>query len=121
MRDERGLTNGVQVTLLLPLAFGVLLLTMQWALVAWAEATALAAAQDGARQAAALHGRAADGERLAWAAVDNGSLLDVDVAIVRGSTLTEAVVSGRALSVVPGWDPGVEKRVQVPSERVTRS
>ena len=51
---QRGLSGSVQVTLLLPLAILVLLAALQWALLLWAESTAMAVAQDSARAAAVL-------------------------------------------------------------------
>ena len=55
-RDQRGLSGSVQVTLLLPLAMLVLLATLQWSLLLWAESTAMAAAQDsGRRRPGRLH------------------------------------------------------------------
>lgn len=49
-RDQRGLSGSVQLTLLFPLAVLVLLATLQWSLLLWAEAVARAAAQDSAGQ-----------------------------------------------------------------------
>ncbi|RMB60114.1 pilus assembly protein [Tessaracoccus antarcticus] len=119
MQDQRGLSNGVQVTLLFPLAFGVLLLTLQWAMVSWAGATALAAAQDGARSAAAINGSAPAGQSTALAAADNGSLLGLDVTVTRTADRTTVTVSGLAPSVLPGFTSRVSKNAQVPTERLT--
>ena len=120
MRDQRGLSNGVQVTLLFPLAFGILLLTLHWAMVSWGGATALAAAQDGARAAAALDGSPAAGESVAASAADNGSLTAVDVNVTRSGVWTTVTVSGKAQSVLPGIISHVSKTAQVPTERLTR-
>lgn len=120
MRDQRGLNNGVQVTLLFPLAFGILLLTLQWAMVSWAGSSALAAAQDGARVAAAINGSASAGESAAKEAAGNGSLNAVEVSVNRGATRTSVSVSGSAPSVIPGVHPLVRKTAEVPTERLTR-
>lgn len=120
VKDERGLSSGVQVTLLFPVAFSVLLLALQWAFVSWADATALAAAQDGARVAAAHRGDAASGNSAAALAADNGALEAVTVAVERGSRSTTVTVSGRAVSVVPGWAPMVTKIATHPTQRLTR-
>ena len=48
---DRGLSGSVQLAVLLPFALGIFLLLLQWSLVTWAEATALAAAQEAARTA----------------------------------------------------------------------
>ncbi|GAB3821661.1 hypothetical protein GCM10028820_30600 [Tessaracoccus terricola] len=119
MSNERGLSSGVQVAVLFPVAFSVLLLALQWAFVSWADATALAAAQDGARAAAGFRGSAAAGDRVALDAADNGSLTQLAVDVERGGAHTVVTVSGRAVSVVPGWAPLVTKSAEVPTERLT--
>ena len=53
--DERGLSTSVQAALLFPFALGLFLALLQWGLVAWAESSALAAAQQTAVAAQALH------------------------------------------------------------------
>ncbi len=121
MYDQRGLSNGVQLTLLFPLAFGVLLLTLQWALLAWSDASALAAAQDGARASAVINGSAAAGESVAREAADNGSLENVEVLVSRGGTRTTVTVWGTAPTLLPGVRPAVSKTAEVPTERLTRS
>lgn len=121
MRDQRGLSNGVQVTLLFPVAFGVLLLTLQWAMVAWGEASALAAAQDGARVTAAIDGSTGAGESVARAAASNGSLSGINVSVVRGSANTSVTVSGSSVSLLPGLTPSVSRTAEIPTERLTRS
>lgn len=118
--SERGLSTGVQVALLFPLAFGVLLLALQWAMLSWAEATALAAAQDGARVAAGFNGSPGHGSTTAASAADNGSLSDVQVAVERGPARTTVTVTGSAVSVLPGLVPQVSKSAELPTERLTR-
>lgn len=120
MRDQRGLSNGAQLTLLFPLAFSILLLTLQWAMVSWADASALAAAQDGARAAAAVNGSASAGESVALDAANNGSLTSVSVVVSRGITRTTVTVTASAPSVIPGVTPRVHKSAEVPTERLTR-
>ncbi len=121
MRDQRGISNGVQLTLLFPVAFGILLLTLQWAMVSWAHATALAAAQDGARVAAVVNGSASAGESAALDAADNGALGHVSVLVQRGSTRTSVTLTGSAMSVLPGYTPTVVTTAEVPTERLTHS
>ncbi|MCC2592871.1 hypothetical protein LKO27_05520 [Tessaracoccus sp. OS52] len=121
MHDERGLGGGIQVTLLLPLAISVLLLTLQWALVSWAEATALAAAQDGARVAAAHRSSGGEGRHAAGRAAADGGLQAPSVTVDRGPRLTVVTVTGTAHSVVPGWEPRISRTVEVPTERITQS
>lgn len=121
MHDQRGLSSGVQLTLLFPLAFGVLLLTLQWAMVSWAESSALAAAQDGARVTAALSGSVTAGESVALGAASNGSLEDIRVTVTRGASSTTVTVTGSAPSLLPGYRPQVSRSSEVPTERLTRS
>lgn len=121
MRDQRGLSNGVQVTLLFPVAFGVLLLTLQWAMVTWGESSALAAAQDGARVTAAINGTTGAGESVALEAASNGSLSGVSVIVVRGSSRTSVTVRGSAVSLLPGLTPSVSRTSEIPTERLTTS
>ena len=121
MHDQRGLSGGVQLTLLFPLAFGVLLLTLQWAMVSWAESSALAAAQDGARTSAAVSGSVAAGETVARDAASNGSLENLRVTVTRGSTTTTVRVEGAAPSLLPGYKPMVSRTAEVPTERLTSS
>lgn len=109
------------MTLLLPLAFTMLLITLQWGLGTWAAATALAAAQDGARAAAALGGSESSGLRSALAAADNGALTDLLVGVERGPRQTTVTVTGRSIAVIPGWRPEVTRSVTAPTERLTRS
>lgn len=115
------MSNGVQLTLLFPVAFGILLLALQWAMVSWAHATALAAAQDGARVAAVVHGSASAGESAALDAADNGALGHVSVRVQRGSTRTSVTLTGSAVSVLPGYTPTVITTAEVPTERLTHS
>lgn len=121
MTDERGLSGGVQLTLLFPLAFVVLLLGLQWALSSWAEATALAAAQDGARAVAGFGGDTSQARQVAQSAAQNGSLNDVTVEVSRDATRVVVVVEGNPISVVPGWTPTITRSAHAPVERITSS
>ncbi|MCC2592479.1 pilus assembly protein [Tessaracoccus sp. OS52] len=115
------MSSSVQLTLLFPLVFAAFLATLQWAMITWADATALAAAQDGARLAAARHSTAAAGQAAAAAAANNGSLTAVTTTINRGPTQTAATVTGTALSIIPGYTPTITKSAQAPTERLTQS
>ncbi len=119
MRDQRGVSNGPQFILLFPLALGILLLALQWGMVSWANASALAAAQDGARVAAAVDGSASVGESVALAAADNGSLTSISVEVSRGAARTRVTVSASAPSVIPGFIPSVTRSAEAPTERLT--
>lgn len=117
MADERGLSNSVQAAVLFPLGMGLFLALLQWGLVAWAETSAIGAAQHGAAVAARHGSTAGEGQLAAFHAADNGSLHAVSVQVVRGSRDTTATVTGRAVVVL--WPREVSKTVVVTTERVT--
>jgi hypothetical protein len=116
-RGQRGLSGSVQVTLLLPLAMLVLLAALQWALLLWAESTAMAAAQDSARAAAVLGGSVADGREAGKRAIFNTSISDVTVNVDRAPTFTIAVVEGTAIRVLPMVNVTVRQEAKIPTER----
>ena len=116
-RGQRGLSGSVQVTLLLPLAMLVLLAALQWALLLWAESTAMAAAQDSARAAAVLGGSVADGREAGKRAIFNTSISDVTVNVERAPTFTIAVVEGTAIRVLPMVNVTVRQEAKIPTER----
>ena len=115
---QRGLSGSVQMALLFPLAVLVLLATLQWSLLLWAEAVALAAAQDSARAAAAFGGSSDDGQREGRRAASGGALTDVRVAITREPRWTTAVVTGRSVQLIPLVNVTVQQTARVPTERV---
>lgn len=116
-RDQRGMSGSVQVTLLLPLAILVLLAALQWALLLWAESTAMAAAQDSARAAAVLGGSVADGREAGKRAIFNTAISDVTVTVDRAPTFTIAVVEGTAIRVLPMVNVTVRQEARIPTER----
>ena len=116
-QGQRGLSGSVQVTLLLPLAMLVLLAALQWALLLWAESTAMAAAQDSARAAAVLGGSVADGREAGKRAIFNTSINDVTVNVDRAPTFTIAVVEGTAIRVLPMVNVTVRQEARIPTER----
>lgn len=118
-QDHRGLSGSVQVTLLLPLAVLVLLAALQWSLLLWAESTAMAAAQDSAREAAVLGGSGTAGLKAGEQAVSNSALNDVTVEVDRAPTFTTAVVRGSAIQVLPMVNVTVRQEARVPTERVS--
>ena len=115
------MSNTIQWALLFPLVFGVLMLTLQWAMISWADATALAAAQDGARITAARNSTIAAGVQAATTAANNGSFTGIQVNTTRGATTTIVEVSGTAVSVIPGYSPLIHKSAQAPTQRITQS
>lgn len=120
-RDQRGLATSVLATVLFPLVLSILWLTMQWAMLSWAQATAQAAAQDGARAAAALNATEAIGQATASAAASNGSLENYQVTAHRTAALTTVTVSAKALQVIPGFPTTIQVTATSPTQRLTSS
>lgn len=118
--DERGAAS-IEMVVLLPALFAVLFLGMQSALYFHARTVAIAAAQEGARAAAAEDARSGAGVAAANAFLaDAGDALEYP-SIKPGRTATTAsiMVSGRALSVIPGWRPRVTHTARAEVERIT--
>ena len=115
--DQRGLTGSVQVALLLPLSGMVLLATLPWGILLRAESTAMAAAQDSARAAAALGASEADGQAAGERAVSNSGIGNVTIAVSRTTGFSNAVVRGAAIRVLPLVDVTVRQEAMVPVER----
>ena len=114
---NRGLSNSVQVVVLLPMLIGLFLLLLQWSLHAGGDATARAAAQQAAVTAAAYDGDAGRGQTAGEQVANNGALRDVRVEVRRGATETTATVSGAVVVVV--WPARIQATVAVPTERIT--
>lgn len=119
-RDERG-AGSIEMVILLPALFAVLFLGMQAALCYHARTIAIAAAQEGARAAAASHARSGDGVAAANAYLaDTGDSLESTRASARRTATTATVtVRGYALSVIPGWRPVITQRASAEVERLT--
>ncbi len=120
---ERGSTS-VQMVLLMPALFAAMFLGMQGALFYHARTVALAAAQEGVRTAAGLDGTGAAGVQDAYAFVDAAGGDDVltvaRVSASRSGTSATVTVSGRSLSVIPGWRPTITQSASAPVERITQ-
>lgn len=93
--DQRGLSGSVQTALLLPLALGSLLGTLQWGMVAWADATAVAAV-DQTLHTAAARGGDLSRAREAGLEATRGALSDASVKVWRSGSVVEAMVTGTA-------------------------
>lgn len=118
---EAGIVT-IQIVILMPIMFLILFTGMQAALMYQGRTAAIAAAQEGARAAAAQdgtveHGRAAAADLLA--AIGDEVLSGASVAAVRDATTATVTVTGRTLSVVPGWTPTITQSATVPVERLT--
>lgn len=120
-RSERGLSSSVLASILFPLVLSILWLAMQWAMLSWAHATAQAAAQDGARAAAALDATDAHGHAKATAAADNGALETHTVSAQRSPITTTVTVTGTAHRLIPGFPVIVHVTATAPTQRLTSS
>ncbi|MER6971178.1 TadE family protein [Nocardioides sp. NPDC000445] len=121
LRDERGAAS-LEMVVLLPALFAVLFLGMQAALYYHARTVAIAAAQEGARAAAAEHGTAGSGTAAARAYLaDAGTDALESSSVTARHTATTAIVTvrGRSLSVIPGWRPTVQQQGRAERERTT--
>jgi Flp pilus assembly protein TadG len=112
----------VEVVVLLPLVFLLLFAMVQGGLWFHARAVALAAAQEGARVAAAEDSSAGAGISAASSFVaDAGSGVVRDPAITGSRSITTATVTvtGLAQSLVPFLNPTVAQSASFPTERIT--
>jgi len=119
-RDERG-AGSIEMVILLPALFAVLFLGMQAALYYHARTIAIAAAQEGARAAAANHAGSGDGVAAANAYLTDAgdSLESSNASAQRTATTATVTVRGHALSVIPGWRPVITQQASAEIERLT--
>ena len=98
---------------------------MQAALFYHSRTVAIAAAQEGARAAGAENGATSDGISAANAFIaDAGGdsvLTRASATADRTATTVTVTVSGRSLSVIPGWNPLIIQSASLPVERLTAS
>lgn len=117
---DRGATS-IEMVILLPALFALMFLGMQAALMYQGRAVALAAAQEGAREAASETGTAQSGIRTAesFVASSTTGLKGTTVVGRRTATVATVTVSANTLSVIPGWIPTITQSASMPVERVT--
>ena len=119
---ERG-SASVEMVVLLPLLFGILFAGVQGALLYHARTLAIAAAQEGARAAAAQGGTLSAGTAAATGFLHNAAgdaLTGVSVTGTRTASVATITVQGTSLTVVPGWTLTVKQSATLPVERITR-
>ena len=119
---ERG-SASIQMVILMPVMFAVMFLGLQAALIYHARTLAIASAQEGARAAGAENGTAAAGISTArdyLTATAGDALTATAVTGERTTTTATITVRGVALSVLPGWRPGIAQSSSVTVERITR-
>lgn len=118
---ERG-SASIELVILLPALFALMFLGIQAALYYHARTLAIAAAQEGARAAAAQNGPPGIGVNAA-----NTFLADSARDALTGTTATvistpaqvTVTVTGFSLSVIPGWSPKITQSATAPVERLT--
>lgn len=112
----------IQMVILLPALFSLMFFGMQAVLIYQGRTIALAAAQEGAREAAAENGSAAEGIATAMDFVNSSSagLSNPVVGCARTATTATVSVTVTTLSVVPGWTPVITQSSEMPIERLTR-
>lgn len=121
VRSERGAAS-IEMVVLLPALFAVMFLGLQAALYFHARTIAIAAAQEGARAAAAEHAYSGAGVAAAreyLADVGGDALESSSASAHRTATTAVVTVQGRSLSVIPGWRPVVRQQARAEIERTT--
>lgn len=113
----------MQLVVLMPALFTLMFAGMQAAMIYHGRTVAIAAAQEGARSAAAQNAGAGAGQDAASAFVaiagGEGVLRGVSVSSSRAAAVVTVVVTGTTLSVVPGWTPRISQSASAPVERLT--
>jgi Flp pilus assembly protein TadG len=121
-RDERGSVS-IQMVFLMPALFAVMFLGLQAALFYHARSVAIAAAQEGAREAGSEFGSKENGVQVANDFLSDAGgddvLTSTSVSGSRTTTTATVTVTGLSLSVVPGWHVRVTQSASVPVERLT--
>ena len=121
-RDERGSVT-IQMVFLMPALFLVMFLGVQGALYYHAREVALAAAQEGAREAGSENGTRDAGVATANTFLHDAGGSDVmtstSVSGSRTTTTATITVTGKSMSVIPGWHVTVTQSASVPVERLT--
>lgn len=113
----------VEMSIVMPIMFTLLFASVQGALLYHGRTVAIAAAEEGARAAAAQNATAADGQVAATAFADTvggGAVLDgLQVTVTRDATTATVQVAGTTASLVPGWRPQITAHASALVERLT--
>lgn len=107
--------------ILLPALLVLLFLGVQAAMLYQGRTVALAAAQEGARDAAAENGSASAGISTARTFINTSTagLSGTNVAGSRTATVARVSVVTHTVSVIPGWKPTIRQSATLPVERLT--
>lgn len=118
-RDDRGLSESVQWTMLTPLVLTLVLGIIQLGLWGYARTVVTNAAGAGAEQAAPMSATTTDGVATATAIARKGGLTDISVRVSVVGTSVVATVSGRMPGLIDVGVAGVQAQVTRAKERVT--
>lgn len=118
---DRG-SSSLQMVVLMPALFAVMFLGVQAALLYQARTLCLAAAQEGARDAAAENGSPDAGITTAstFLSSSTSGVQDPTIGSTRSATTATVTVAATSLSVIPGWTPRITQSASLPVERITR-
>lgn len=121
-RDERGSVT-IQMVFLMPALFLLMFVGVQGVLYYHAKQVALAAAQEGAREAGSETGTRESGVATANTFLHDAGGTDVmtstSVSGSRSTTTATVTVTGKSLSVIPGWHVTVTQSASAPVEWLT--
>lgn len=117
---ERG-SSTIQMVVLLPALFLLMFLGVQAALMYQGRTIALAAAQEGAREAAGENGTAAAGIASAYDFISSSTagLKSTSIDGYRNAAQAGVTVTTSTVSVIPGWNPAITQSATMPVEKVT--
>ena len=122
-RGERGATT-VEMVLLMIGLFTLLFLGLEAGLYYHARSVAIAAAQEGAREAGSQHGSQASGIAAAQQFLNQaggpGVIVNTSVVGSRTATTATVTVTGDSMSVIPGVNVAITQSAAVPVERLTQ-
>lgn len=117
---ERG-SSTIQMVMLMPVLFALMFVGVQAALMYQGRTIALAAAQEGARAAAAEHSSTGVGIEVArdYVSRSTSGLKQTSVTGQRGAATASVTVTTHTVSVIPGWSPKIVQSASMPVERVS--
>ena len=111
----------IELVVLLPALFAIVLLGVQGAFYYHAHTVAIAAAQEGARAAGAKDSTVEVGIAAATdfvTDVGQHAITEVSVGGERGDRVARITVTGTAASILPGFAPQITARAEAPVETV---
>ena len=110
----------VQLVVLMPALFALMFAGVQAAMFYHGRTVAIAAAQEGARAAAAQNSSGVRGAAREGPGRVGVPSEESPRSRSRSATTATTVVTGSILSVIPGWTPTVTQSASAPVERLTR-